>query len=220
MNGQDERVVRMVGRNNRAYARSFQKQNLDGISNVRVQAGNALSKTVSGRLAIADKLLEHGFIRTQEQYLTVLNSGQLKPLVESDQSELDLIRDENERLDMGQPAYADPTDNHVLHIREHKAIINKTERREDPNIVSAVYAHILEHVTMLDQIPISRIQMALGYQVPYPPFAMGMPDETVGGQPGGGAAQGGAPPAIPGEPAAPGQNFEQQQSNASPVAEA
>tara|TARA_B100001245_G_scaffold230525_1_gene210257 strand:+ start:1404 stop:3476 length:2073 start_codon:yes stop_codon:yes gene_type:complete len=219
MNGQDERVVRMVGRNNRAYARTFQKQSLEGISNVRVQAGNALSKTVSGRLAIADKLLEHGFIRTQEQYLTVLNSGQLKPLVESDQSELDLIRDENERLDIGQPAYADPTDNHVLHIREHKAIINKVERREDPAIVSAVYAHILEHVTMLDQIPISRIQMALGYQVPYPPFAMQGPDEATGGQGGGGAAQG-QTPAVPGEPAAPGQNFEQQQSNASPVPEA
>ena len=218
MTGQDERVVRMVGRNNRAYARSFQKQGLDNISNVRVQAGNALSKTVSGRLAIADKLLEHGFIRTQEQYLTVLNSGQLKPLVESDQSEIDLIRDENERLDVGQPAFADPTDNHVLHIREHKAIINKVERREDPAIVSAVYAHILEHVTMLDQIPISRIQMALGYQVPYPPFAMQGPDEAVGGQPGG--APGGPAPAVPGEPAAPGQNFEQQQSNASPVPEA
>ena len=218
MMGQDERLVRMVGRNNRAYARSFQKDNLNSIANVRVQAGNALSKTVSGRLAIADKLLEHGFIRTQEQYLTVLNSGQLKPLVESDQSELDLIRDENERLDVGQPAYADPTDNHVLHIREHKAIINKVERREDPNIVSAVYAHILEHVTMLDQIPISRIQMALGYQVPYPPFAMQGPDEAVGGQQGG--APGGQAPAIPGEPAAPGQNFEKQQSNASPVPEA
>ena len=224
MQGQDERVIRMVGRNNRAYARSFQKQSLDSIANVRVQAGNALSKTVSGRLAIADKLLEHGFIRTQEQYLTVLNTGQLKPLVESDQAELDLIRDENERLDIGQPAYADPTDNHVLHIREHKAIINKVERREDPNIISAVYAHILEHVTMLDQIPISRIQMALGYQVPYPPFAMGMPDETIGGQPGGAqggqGGQQGPPPAMPGESAAPGQNFEQQQSNASPVPEA
>ena len=219
MNGQAERVVRMVARNNRAYARTFQKEGLDAIANVRVQAGNALSKTVSGRLAIADKLLEHGFIRTQEQYLTVLNTGQLKPLVESDQSELDLIRDENERLDIGQPAYADPTDNHVLHIREHKAIINKVERREDPNIVSAVYAHILEHVTMLDQIPISRIQMALGYQVPYPPFAMQGPDEATGGQGGGGAAQG-QTPAVPGEPAAPGQNFEQQQSNASPVPEA
>ena len=221
MNGDDERAVRMVGRNNRAYARSFQKNSLEAISNVRVQAGNALSKTVSGRLAIADKLLEHGFIRTQEQYLTVLNSGQLKPLVESDQSELDLIRDENEHLDVGQPAFADPTDNHVLHIREHKAILNKVERRQDPNIVQAVYAHILEHVTMLDQIPISRIQMALGYQVPYPPFAMGMPDESVGGPQGG--AQGGPagpPPAMPGEPAAPGQNFEQQQSNASPVPEA
>ena len=218
MQGQDERVVRMVGRHNRAYARFFQKESLNDISNVRGQAGNALSKTVSGRLAIADKLLEHGFIRTQEQYLTVLNTGQLKPLVESDQSELDLIRDENERLDVGQPAYADPTDNHVLHIREHKAIINKVERREDPNIVSAVYAHILEHVTMLDQIPISRIQMALGYQVPYPPFATQMPDEATGGQ--GGAAQGGPPPAMPGEPAAPGQNHEKQQSNASPVPEA
>ena len=218
MNGNDERTVRMVGRNNRAYAKTFQKQSLDNISNVRVQAGNALSKTVSGRLAIADKLLEHGFVRSQEQYLTVLNTGQLKPLVESDQSELDLIRDENERLDIGQPCYADPTDNHVLHIREHKSIINKVERREDPAIVGAVSAHILEHISLLDQIPISRIQMALGYQIPYPPFATEPPPEGGGGQPGG--AQGGQPPAIPGEPAAPGQNHEQQQSNASPVPEA
>ena len=81
-----------------------------------------------------------------------------------------------------------------------------------------LFGNILEHVTMLDQIPISRIQMALGYQVPYPPFAMQGPDEAVGGQQGG--APGGQAPAIPGEPAAPGQNFEKQQSNASPVPEA
>ena len=63
--------------------------------------------------------------------------------------------------------------------------------------------------------------MALGYQVPYPPFAMQGPDEAVGGPQGPpGGAPGGPAPAVPGEPAAPGQNFEQQQSNASPVPEA
>ena len=114
MKGQDQRVVRMVGQNNIAYMKTFQREGLQDIARVKVQAGNALSKTVSGRLAIADKLLEHGFVRTQQEYLTVLNTGQLDPMVRSDQAELDLIKDENQRLQQGIPAYADATDYHCL----------------------------------------------------------------------------------------------------------
>lgn len=219
MQGQAQRVVRMIGENNVAYARSFVKTDLDNLAGVKVQAGNALAKTVSGRLAIADRLMERGFVRTPQEYLTVLNTGQLDPLVRSDQSELDLIKDENNQLSRGQPAFADATDYHVLHIREHKAVINKVEVRQNPQIAQAVYAHLMEHISLLDQPAVARIQMALGYEVPYPP----LPPEAAAqaqAQGEGGGGGGGMPPSAPGEGAPGGepqmQNFEAQQSNVGP----
>ena len=214
MQGQDERVVRMIGENNVAYARTFQKTDLDNLAGVKVQAGNALAKTVSGRLAIADRLMERGFVRTPQEYLTVLNTGQLDPMVRSDQAELDLIKDENNQLSRGMPAYADATDYHVLHIREHKAVINKVEVRMNPNIAQVVYAHLMEHISLLDQPAVARIQMALGYEVPYPPLP---PDAAAQAQAqGGGGGEGGAMPAAAAGEQAPGgepqmQNFEAQQ---------
>ena len=157
-------------------------------------------------------------MRTQQEYLTVLNTGELDPLVQADQSELDLIKDENKRLRRGMPAYADPTDYHVLHIREHKAVVNKVEIRENPDIVQVLYAHLMEHLSMLDQPAVARMQLALGFEVPYPP----LPPEVAGqggggGAPAGGGGGGGMPAAAPGEGAPGGepgeQNFEAQQSN-------
>ena len=220
MEGQGERVVRMIGENNVAYANTFQKSDLHNLAGVKVDAGNALAKTVSGRLAIADRLLERGFVRTPQEYITVLNTGRIEPMIRSDQSELDLIKDENNRLSKGAPAYADATDYHVLHIREHKAVINKVEVRENQQIARAVYAHLMEHISLLDQPAVARIQLALGYEVPYPPLPPEVAAQAANQEGGGPAGAAPMPPATPGEPAPGGepelQNFAPEQSNVGP----
>ncbi len=197
MGEDDERLVRVVGEDEAAYVESFKRSMIENITGVRVRAGNALSKTIAGKLAIADNLLAHGFVRTPEEYLRVLNTGQLKALTRSDQAQLDTISDENKHLRAGAPngpVEALMIDNHALHIREHAALLNKVETRQDQGVASAVLAHILTHIKLLDDVMGARIQIALGYQVPNPPL---MPPAGPEGPPPGGGA-GGESPTPPG----------------------
>ena len=95
-------------------------------------------------------------------------------------------------------------------------VINKVEVRQNPQIAQAVYAHLMEHISLLDQPAVARIQMALGYEVPYPP----LPPEAAAQSASMQGEGGGAPAGPPGEGAPGGepqmQNFEAQQSNVGP----
>lgn len=119
---------------------------MNGINRVTVSSGNALSKTLAGRLEVAKDLLANGLVNRPEQYLEVLTSGQLTPLIESESAQLNLVRSEGEQLAQGQPVKALITDKHDLHCMEHLAQLASPEARANPQIVKAVLAHFQEHL--------------------------------------------------------------------------
>jgi hypothetical protein len=141
-----ERVAAIVGEANRSYLKKFTADDLRSISRVSVEPTNALSKTISGRLELAERLSDRGMIDNAREYLTVLQTGQLEPLIEGSQAELLNIRAENEALRNSQQVVALVTDNHAEHILEHKAILSTPEARSNPEIVNAVLAHVQEHL--------------------------------------------------------------------------
>lgn len=181
MGEDEERVIRLVGEDERPYVKSFSRGDLDAIDRVVVDAGSAMSKTLSGRMALAKELLAAGFVKTPEEYYTVLRTGQLKPLMKADKAQIDLVHEENERLAKGQTARALVTDNHLLHAREHTTLLGSTEMRENSEFASQILAHVMEHLTMFQYDGVQRIQVALGYQIPFPPSAPGLPQN--GGPP-------------------------------------
>lgn len=141
-----ERMVAMAGKHNRGNMAHFTKDDLQNVDRVIVELGNPMSRTTAGRVQIADNLLEKGLIKTPQEYLTVLNSGQLDPLTEAAEAELALIRKENEELMDGRPVQALILDSHVLHMQEHKALLANPQVRNESQIVSQVLAHIQEHM--------------------------------------------------------------------------
>lgn len=147
-----ERMVALAGKHNKGAMVSFTGNDLIEIERVAVDLGNPLSRTAAGRLELADNLLERNQINAK-QYMQVATTGQLDTIFESEESELELIRKENEALMEGRPVKAVVGDAHVLHGREHKTVINDPHLRQrqaegDPQaaaIVAETTAHLQEH---------------------------------------------------------------------------
>ena len=146
--GSVARTVQIVGKNNRSMVKEFIGSDLDLINRVVVDVGNPLAKTTAGKLEMANNLLQQGLIKTPEQYIMVMKTGNWDTMLQGDTSELALIDLENEKLQEAEDVVATVLDNHILHIKEHKIVINSPEARSNPEIVQRTLAHIQEHINL------------------------------------------------------------------------
>lgn len=101
-------VAELTGAGNRGYLREFTRKDLDRISRVTVDLGNALQRTVAGRVQIAELLGQKGLLKTPEEYIQVLTTGRLEPVLEASQKEMLAIKAENEKLSEGASATPPP----------------------------------------------------------------------------------------------------------------
>lgn len=164
------RVAAIVGKNNRSYLRSFTGDDLSEVQRVTVDQSNPLTRTLAGKVNLAETLMQNGLIENGEQYITLLQTGRLEPVYEGKTKEMMLIREENEDLAAGKPATAIVTDKHMLHILEHAGVTASTSARRDPNILGVTLAHIKEHIDMLKNPQVAEL-MAILHQEPLPPTA-------------------------------------------------
>lgn len=143
------RVANIVGKNKKSYLEEFKGSDLDSINRVVVDIGNPLARTTAGRVEMAEQMMQMGVIKTPEQYFAVIDTGSLDILTENTQSQLYLTKGENEAMVAGKPVVAVFTDEHVLHIKEHAAVLSDPDLRFDMDLVKRVSAHIQEHVDLL-----------------------------------------------------------------------
>lgn len=143
------RVAVIAGKANRSLMKEFSGEDLSEVNRVIVDAGNPLTKTTAGKVNLAEQLIQSGLIKTPEEYIQVLNTGRLEPIVEGQTAELLLIKSENEKLADGANVAVLITDDHRLHILEHRAVAASPEARDNPELVIALNTHLQEHITML-----------------------------------------------------------------------
>lgn len=173
------RIIQIAGKRNKGIIQqSFSSKDISGISRVQVQSGNPLSKTVSGRLSIAQDLLQNKIITTAAEYLMVLETGDLEPMTQGPTSELLNLASENEMLLDGTTVPVLFTDNHVLHIQEHSALASDPQIRTNPESFGILSQHIQEHISMLSSPEYQSFRM-LTNQPSLPP-----PGMAAGGPPG------------------------------------
>jgi hypothetical protein len=192
-------VALIAGKSNRSLMREFTGEDLDLIDRVTVDLGNPVSRTTAGRMQIAQDLLGNGMVKTPQEYLMVLQTGKLEPLVEGETKELLTIREENEALAEGNtPVMALIGQNHPMHIREHLAAVGSPSSQSDPQAVGRVLSHVQEHADLWRNAdPL----ILAACNVPPPPMPALMP--VMGGNPPAPAPPNGAagiPPANPGGP--------------------
>jgi len=171
-----KRVAAIVGKNNRTELKEFSGDDLSGVNRCIVDIDNPLASTTAGKMEIAKDLLQMQAIKTYQQYMTVLTTGKLDDLMEDTVSELFLIKDENEIMMEGGDVQAVFTDEHLLHINEHKVVLSDPVLRRDPKLVAKVTAHMQEHLDALKYTDPNTL-MALGQQPILPPQGAPMPPQ-------------------------------------------
>ena len=207
------RQVSIVGKTNQFLVRDqeFTSENISRVKRVQVEIGNPLSQTGAGRIEMAKDVIQMmGPKLTIEQYNTVLQTGRLEPMTQALSHELLLIKSENEALARGEVVPALALDDHMLHAREHKAVLANPEARKNKPIIQAVTNHILEHeqlyygtapttLALVGQPP--PMQPPMDPNAPPPPGGEG--DPGLGGGPATDGPPGGAPqmPELPQNPA-------------------
>jgi hypothetical protein len=165
------RVAMIVGKNKRSYLKEFTGNDLDKVNRVVVDLGNPLAHTTAGKLEMANNLVQQGLIKSPEEYIQVMKTGNLDTMLQGEMSQLTNIDLENERLRDGKIAKAVFLDNHILHIKEHSTVINTPEARENPTLIQNVAAHIQEHLELLKTTDPNLLQI------------LGMPSLAQPGQP-------------------------------------
>ncbi len=174
---QTPRMAEITGKSNQSYLKEFTGQDIDSISRVTVDMGNPLSRTTAGKVNLADNLLNAGMIEDPKQYIQVLTTGKLEPVIEGKQSELMLIRSENEQLAEGQQVPVIAIDNHPLHIIEHKTVISSPQARMNLQVIQNTLNHINQHLQ--EWMTTNPLLLQLTGQQPPPP-PMPMPGATGG----------------------------------------
>lgn len=161
------RLIAIAGKTNRSYMKEFSSNDIENISRVVVTMGNELAKTTSGRVQMATELIQYGEI-TPKQYVSVINTGNLEQFTEDNEHEELLMRAENEKIVDGEIPVVTVVDNHVEHIKFHKAVFADPDLRKDANLVQRATAHIQEHINQLRTADPQLLQV-LGQQPLQPP---------------------------------------------------
>ena len=144
------RIAMIAGKANQSYiAEEFSGDDLSQVNRVVVDLANPISKTTAGKMEMASQLIQYGIVKTPEQYISILTTGNMDTMTDEVQNELQLIRDENERLAAGQKPTALAIDEHLKHIKSHRSILNTHNMRQDKALADLVLEHINEHLELL-----------------------------------------------------------------------
>lgn len=212
-----EDIIEVAGLSQDYASLNFNESSLADIGRVKINLGNPLSKTVSGRVEIANQLLERGQINARD-YMNILLSGQLTEAIEKGSSQTALMKLENEMLAQNEKPIMSLLDNHVLHVEKHREMIDNPLVRKNEQIVALVMEHIEEHIQMMEVLKVDNpdlLDIALSNPI-------GTTRQMMGGQvatPAGQQAPTGQPGAEEQPPEASQTAEAVQEGGAEPVAE-
>lgn len=208
-NAESDRVISITGRSNQSYMKAFKGEDINEVKLVQVEQVNPLTQTTAGKVEMAQSLVQTGLITTAEEYLSVVETGNLEVMTEHNSKELQTIRSENEDLLDGVGARALLTDDHRLHILEHKTILSDPAMRADEQLTNMVLSHMQEHMDYLMNPAAAPFLQILGQQSMAQPMDPNM-DPSLMQDPS-------ATPTAPGEPEA---NLPQPAQSPTPAPEA
>ena len=177
------RIAMIAGKSNQSYiTQEFTGDDLSQVNRVIVDMGNPIAKTTAGKMEMASQLIQYGIVKTPEQYINILSTGQLEMITDDTQKELLLIEAENEKLSAGEEVSALAIDEHIKHIKGHRGVLADPDMRKDPELSQRVLEHINEHIQLLRQVDPALLQIIgeqpLGPEAGTPP-AQQMPQDQV-----------------------------------------
>jgi hypothetical protein len=171
-------------------------EDVAGISRVRLNVGNPLTRSLAGQVQIAENLLAQQMI-TKEEYFEIVDGGGIEKILEPATKRGILVDQENAMLREGRNPLVSPTDLHPYHMQRHAAELDSQQARLNPAVRSAVLQHLQQHHQMWMQGTMMNPGLLEGLGIPLMQTAMGMMGAPPPGEdPEGGDDGGGAPPAA------------------------
>ena len=191
------KMATIVGQSNKSMLKTFTGDDLKGVSRVVCETVSAISKTVAGRMELANNLLQQGLIRKPEEYITLIETGRMEPMFGSDTSESLLIQQENELLRDGtSPVQAVITEEHIRHIKGHREVLADPFVKQDMEVTKRTLDHIMEHLQLGMSPEYVQLAPLFGHQA-----VPGGPAQQQPGQPQAQEQPQGQPQGQPQEPA-------------------
>lgn len=174
-NVKSKRVTEIVGKNNRLQSSTWDADTFGPINLVTAELMDPAMRTLGFKVDIADKLIDRGLVTSAKEYITVVTTGKLEPLIRGDETELNLIHQENEDMveqskllepkieeirrllppEESGPAilqlaaqFAPPVledDDDTLHMLEHRQVTAAPATRRNGAVVAIAMAHKQAH---------------------------------------------------------------------------
>lgn len=194
--GSEARLLKTIGKNNAYLIKEFYPTDLNDIGNVVVDIGNPVTRQISGRMALADRLTELQLIKPENvrAYITLIKEGTIDPMIEAEQASMLRIQEENEKLltgDMQWEHRALVTDEHWVEIPKHLELMDNPDLRQagQEEAQQRILAAVQEHIQLFAAMPPALVLMrggeralAIWQQIV---LAQGGPGLDAGAQPGG-----------------------------------
>lgn len=184
----NDRMAALVGKRHAAAAATFNKNKIDKISRVVVDMGNPLTRTLGGRLEVAENMQEKGQFATPQDYLTFLETGQFDVMTDDMYDIMSAIQQENDMLMQSQAPTAVVGEKHLLHAQKHLALLSNPAVKADPKLAQVITAHIQQHIQLKKtEDPIMSMisgEPPLPQPAPPPPGPQNGPGPAPGGGPG------------------------------------
>ncbi len=156
--GSEKRLLRVIGKYNSYMIKEFLPSDLEEVENIVVDLGNPVTRQISGRMAMADRLVELGLIKPENlnYYINLIKNGTLDPMIQGQQAAQLRMEEENELLLEGKGQHrALITDEHWLEIPKHLELLDNPDLRkpEAEPIQQLVLAAVQEHMQLFRAMP-------------------------------------------------------------------
>jgi len=205
-------AVEMSSKQGAVTDKEFDKEDLADFKRVKLGVLNPVMKTMAGRTDLAEKMVAAGLVSDIQEYVSVIEGAPFQQLYETELSENELVKAENDRLADGEMVPALAGDDHPDHIRNHYALLNDIDlRMTNPTAVETIMTHIMEHHRLAQETDPLLMAMARTGKLPEGGLPQAGPPPQMG-------AEGQLPPA-PGAPAPTAIGTEMPGELGRPVAE-
>ena len=144
-------LIAIAGKGKASEAKTFKQSDILSIRRVKCAVGSPIMATIGGRMQVADNIAsKYPNSVSVNAYIAVLQTGNLDHIEGQSFSEQLALIEENEDLSEGREVVVNILENHPAHIMKALEIISTPGSKENPELVRAVNAHVLEHLKQWD----------------------------------------------------------------------
>lgn len=170
----------VTGKNNKSSTKAFTGKTMSIVKRIKINRSNPLMQTLSGRMEMAQQLLQTGLIKNPTQYFNVIEGAPTQDMFDNELAENDLIASENEDLMMGKMPPVLITDSHAMHIYEHNKLLKDPNVRSNAEYVQLVLEHMSQHEQLSSANPYLQAMAQTGKM---PEGGPPPPSDNVGAEP-------------------------------------